>query len=151
MRWQILAMAAVFCASGCGGTGVAPVSGKVTLDGKPLPNATVIFLPDSQELNPGPGSQGKTDASGHYALQLMTKEVKGAVVGRHKVSITAFEGDDVVPSSGYEPSPFRKALVPPEYNAETKLTFSVPARGSAEANFELSSQPKEAPVKSPTQ
>lgn len=141
MRLHLVAIGALLCAAGCGRTTVAPVSGRITLDGKPLANATVIFQPDSEELNPGPGSQAKTDSSGQYALQFMTREGKGAVVGRHKVSITAYEGDDVVPSSGFEPSPFRKPLVPSEYNAETRLTFQVPPEGTAKADFELTSRP----------
>src|SRR5207237_6583689 len=125
---------------GCGGSNVAPVSGRVTLDGKALPHATVVFQPDSKEKNPGPGSTGTTDENGNYSLQLMTGNTKGAVVGKHKVSITAYEGGGEAPSSAPD-SVFRKALVPAEYNSNTTLSFEVPSGGSTTANFDLKSAP----------
>jgi hypothetical protein len=140
MRVLLLALCALVGAAGCARHSIVPVSGKVTLDGKPLVRAIVIFQPESEELNPGPGSQGRTDTSGEFTLQLMTKDVKGAMVGRHKVSITAYEGDDTVPSSGSD-IVFRKPLLPPEYNSETKLRFDVPAAGTTAANFDLKSAP----------
>jgi hypothetical protein len=127
---------------GCG-ENVAPVSGKVTLDNKPLPNATVIFFPDAGVKIPGPGSKGKTDANGEYSLQLMTKDVRGAIIGKHKVQITAYEGDDgTVPSSGPDMKVFRKILVPDRYNGNSELTFDVPPGGSTSANFDLKSDSK---------
>jgi len=128
----------IVCAGGCGGPRVVPVSGRITLDDKPLANATVIFEPLSEQKNPGPGSHGKTDADGRFALQLLTQDRQGAIVGWHRVSITAYEGGDEVPSSGSD-MVFRRALLPDEYNADTKLKFEVPAAGTAEANFALRS------------
>jgi hypothetical protein len=125
--------------AGCGKS-TAPVSGRVTLDNKPLVNATVIFMPDSAEKNPGPGSRGKTDANGQFSLDLLTGEGKGAIPGKHVVSITSYEGDDVIPSSGSDMA-FRKAVVPPRYNVKTELKFDVPAAGSKSADFNLQSDP----------
>ncbi len=93
MRFSIFLAGLTLLCTGCGDN-VAPVSGRVTLDQKPLANATVIFSPLSDQFNPGPGSRGKTDANGEFTLQLMNKDVKGAMIGKHKVSITAYEGDD---------------------------------------------------------
>jgi hypothetical protein len=121
---------------GCGGARVAPVSGRVTLDSKALANAMIVFQPSANDKNPGPGSSAKTDQDGKFTLQLMTGDGPGAIVGKHKVSITAYEGDDTVPSSGSDIK-FRKALLPDEYNASTKLTFDVPPGGAANANFDL--------------
>jgi hypothetical protein len=128
-------------AAGCGGANTAPVSGRVTLDGDPLANATVVFQPLSEERNPGPGSAGKTDATGRFTLQLMTGNTPGAILGKHKVSITAYEGGNAIPSSGSNAA-FRKALVPHEYNVQTKLTFDVHPGGTASADFDLFSSPK---------
>ena len=141
MRIQhLLVTGLVVVAAGCGAK-IAPVSGRITLDTKPLVNATVIFTPDSEEKNPGPGSQGKTNADGEFTLQLNTGTQMGAIVGKHKVSITSYEGDDgSIPSSGPD-MVFRKALVPPIYNTETNLTFEVPGSGSTSANFDLKSNP----------
>jgi hypothetical protein len=127
--------------AGCGRSDVAPVSGRVTLDNKPLAQATVVFQPVSQEKNPGPGSVGRTDDKGQFTLQLMTSTTPGAVLGKHKVSITAYEGGNEIPSSGSRPA-FRKALVPLKYNAESQLTFEVPAGGTAGADFDLKSAPE---------
>jgi hypothetical protein len=127
--------------AGCG-QNVAPVSGRITLDEKPLANATVIFQPNSDDPNPGPGSQGKTDKNGEFTLKLMKEgSAMGAIVGKHKVTITAYEGHDgSVPSSGSDMK-FAKRIVPDEYNAKSTLTFDVPAGGSASANFDLKSEP----------
>jgi len=143
MRFQHLLVGVVLAAVGCGGGKTASVSGRVTLDGKPLAGATVNFLPDSKEKEPGPGSSAKTDANGNFTLQLQNGKGDGAVIGKHKVAITAFEGDDQPPSSSPKDQFFRKSLVPDRYNGDkTELWFEVPAGGTSEANFELKSDEK---------
>jgi hypothetical protein len=82
---------------GCGTKGFAPVSGTVTLDGKPLPNASVNFQPlDSKQS--GQGSVGKTDADGRYSLRVVVDNKAGAVVGKHRVSISSVAEDDPEPA-----------------------------------------------------
>ena len=138
MARQFLLLGAVFVLVGCGPS-TAPVSGRVTLDNKPLVNATVIFEPDTDAKTPGPGAQGKTDANGEYTLQLFAGGTKGALLGKHIVRITAYEGDDgTVPSSDPN-SPFRKPLLDDRYNATSELRFDVPPGGSTSANFDLKS------------
>jgi hypothetical protein len=139
MRHRIPAIALMLLVVGCGQR-TAPVSGRITLDDKPLANAFVIFQPLA-EPNPGPGSKGKTDANGKYSLRLMVGETSGAIPGKHKVEITAFEGDDVKQSSGPD-MVARKRIVPDEYNTKSQLTFDVPAGGSSSADFKLESNPK---------
>jgi hypothetical protein len=136
MRIQFLLILGLTLAmSGCAGNHVAPVSGRVTLNDKPLVNAMVIFQPDSEDKNAGPGSKARTDADGNYALELMVGDQKGAVVGKHTVTITAYEGDETTPSSGSDMK-FRKRLV------NTKLPFVVPAEGAANADFKLAAPPE---------
>lgn len=79
--------------SGCGGGGIAPipVEGTVTLDGKPLANASVVFL----SKQGGRPAIGKTDASGHFQLKTV-KANDGAVPGENVVTIS------VVPDNLYE-------------------------------------------------
>jgi hypothetical protein len=127
--------------AGCGAN-VAPVSGRVTLDKKPLANARVVFQPASTDKEPGPGSVGMTDAEGKYSLQLMTGNGQGALVGKHKVSITAYNeiADEGKPA---HQKGFGTPLVGPEYNAQTKLTFDVARGGNTNANFDLPSAPPE--------
>jgi hypothetical protein len=143
MRSRLTPVALFLFIAGCSAPTTAPVSGRITLDEKPLANATVIFQPISENSNPGPGSQGKTDRNGNFTLTLMKKgEPIGAIVGNHKVSITAYEGHDgTVPSSGSDMK-FAKRIVPAEYNVNSTLTFEVPAGGSASANFDLKSEPQ---------
>jgi hypothetical protein len=128
----------VLVAVGCGGTKLVPVSGRVNLDGQPLANANVVFEPDSQEKNPGPGSSAKTDDKGEFSLQSTTGNTKGAVVGKHKVSITAYEGGNGPSSSGSDMKGRKRIL-------EAKSTFEVPAEGTTNANFDFSS--KDPPAK----
>ena len=141
MVGRLLALTALVCV-GCSAAKFAPVSGKVTLNGKALPNATVTFQPEGKE--PGPGSIGTTDAEGKYVLKMATGEAAGAVVGKHKVSITA--GGDAGSDSSAPPTPGKAPNSPPplpeEYNAKTKLTFDVPAGGTTTANFDLTSPAK---------
>jgi hypothetical protein len=134
-----LAAALALAAAGCGSPGkaVAPVSGRVTLDGKPLANATVTFQPiaEGKDVNPGPGSYGKTDADGRYALRVVGEELEGAYVGRHRVEVQAFARERADPNSDTERAP--PSLVPRKYNFESTLTFEVKPGGSTDANFEL--------------
>jgi hypothetical protein len=138
MRSRFLMVGLLVFAAGCGSSKFVPVSGRVTLGGQPLVNATVIFQPQSKELNPGPGSRGKTDGDGRFQLRLQTGQGDGALIGPHNVSITAYEGDDSIPSSGSDMK-FRKRIYPLDSN--TKLTFEVPPGGTTAADFDLPAPP----------
>jgi len=123
---------------GCGSSGgytVAPVSGVVTLDSKPLPGVTLVFQPVSAKAgtNPGPGSVGVTGSDGRYTLQTIEPRGKGAVVGKHNVSLSTAEAD---PNDDRATSGSRE-LIPV---GERKRTFEVPAGGTDKADFALSSK-----------
>src|SRR5262249_53512413 len=93
MRGRGLVGFAVVLALGCGGPKkFAPVSGTVTMDGKPLAGATVTFIPvpDPGSIEAGDGSVGKTNEKGEYTL-MSSKGRSGAQVGKHKVSISIQE------------------------------------------------------------
>jgi hypothetical protein len=124
--------------AGCGGGPykTAPVSGRVTVKGKPLANAAVLFQPvaTAGNIEPGPGSTGTTDAEGRYTLSLVGKDSKGAVVGKHKVQVTMM-APDADPS---DDRPQRVKRLPAGYSGKnTKLEYDVPAGGTDAANFEL--------------
>src|SRR5262245_3535220 len=68
--------------AGCGGQGLAPVTGTLTYKGKPVTNAYVDFSPESGERP----SWGQTDQEGRFQLEFDRKN-KGAVLGKHKVSV----------------------------------------------------------------
>jgi len=124
---------------------VAPVSGRVTLDGKPLAKAHVHFAPIASDgkIAPGPTSQGETDADGRFTLTLDSEGRKsGAVVGSHKVYIITVDtqaGPSEMPDAGAKPK--RREILPERYNQDTKLTFDVPPGGTTAANFDLTLKP----------
>ncbi len=140
MRYYLLMVGLLVVAAGCGDSRIVPVSGRVTLDKKPVVNARVNFEPLSEGI-PGPGSAGKTDANGQFTLQLLPLgDRKGAFIGEYTVKIIAYEGDDgSIPSSGSDMK-FRKRIIPDEY-VHGKLTFKVPPGGTTEANFDLETPP----------
>ncbi len=80
---------------GCGSRGlrVEYVEGIVTLDGEPVPEATVTFLP-TKETPPMEMATGMTDANGAYKLSSVTGQATaGAVAGEYKVLVTKVTTD----------------------------------------------------------
>jgi hypothetical protein len=141
LRTRLIPIVLILLAAGCGGGAhrIAPVSGKITLDGKPLNNASVLFGPigSADNKEPGPSAVGKTDAEGRFSLMAVDGSMTpGAVVGKNKVVITAGANDD--PNDPKRT--FHKQL-PAKYNRNSTLVFDVPAEGTDAANFELSSKP----------
>lgn len=132
-------MASLILVVGCGsGSRAVPVSGVVTLDGKPLSNAHVAFQPEATKgsMTSGAGSYGITDASGMYTLRMIDNDQSGAVIGTHRVEINLRqEGDDRDPKLRPPPK-----TLPAKYNRQTELQFKVEPGGSSAANFDLKSQ-----------
>jgi hypothetical protein len=127
--------------SGCGGLRVVPVSGRVTLDGKPAAGVHVGFQPvaTAGNNNPGGGSYAITDDDGRFTLRMVEGGQSGAVVGKHRVEITtrgaeADSGTDTRPKTGAP-----KTVIPPKYNRNSDLTFEVPSGGTDKADFTLTS------------
>ena len=108
------------------------VTGRVILNGQPLPNAIVRFAPKDPiygEAQNGKHlaasvSMGVTDDNGNYSLLYVT-DVKGAYVGMHKVSIEAKD------ASG------RERLLP-EFNSRTTLDREVKT-GAQVMDFDVKS------------
>ena len=67
---------------------LAPVHGKVSIDGQPLSQAKVMFAPLEVGDNPNPGKPafGLLQSDGGFALTTY-KENDGAVVGEHWVTV----------------------------------------------------------------
>ncbi|HEX2477061.1 MAG TPA: carboxypeptidase-like regulatory domain-containing protein [Lacipirellulaceae bacterium] len=109
---------------GCdtGGAEVAPVSGRVTLDGRALASADVSFQPDGAQR----ASSGRTDADGRY--QLMFKRGQpGALVGEHTVRISI--------SRELVRNP---PQIPARYDTQSELRREVKAGEDNVFDFELS-------------
>ncbi len=127
---------------GCGSKSNVPdlasVSGTVTYRGHPVENALVVFMPET----PGERSaNGTTDSKGRYRLTT-DGFGKGAVLGEHRVTITARGPDKEVPGEvgpvGLPETTPGDPLIPAKYfKPETSgYVVEVTAKGIT-ADFEL--------------
>jgi hypothetical protein len=70
--------------AGCGGSiKTYKVRGTVTLDGEALPNATVVFHPQTEGAR---SAAGTTDAQGNFTLTTVATN-DGAMAGEYKVTV----------------------------------------------------------------
>lgn len=119
--------------NGCGGPSGPPtgkVHGQVTLDGTPLPDASIEFYPEQ-----GRPSAARTDANGNYTLEYSASQT-GAAEGMHTVRIST-GGERPDPATG-QMKQFPE-LVPARYNTQSELKKDVKLTDN-EINFELTSQ-----------
>lgn len=123
---------------GCGGGGphLVAVSGKVTVDGRPVPKAIVTFNPTGAG---GSNSLGKTDNEGNYRLEF-SQDKKGALVGDYVVEIVTKKiSKSDLPDDGSAPEPTAFVEIPAQYRKRGALTASVKDQSNV-INFELSSK-----------
>ncbi|HEY2250110.1 MAG TPA: hypothetical protein VGH74_03575 [Planctomycetaceae bacterium] len=113
---------------------LARVTGTVTLDGKPLKDAIVKFVPQTTKENYSLGTSfGMTDASGKYDLSYANDDgtpIMGAVIGKHQVQIQL---NDI---GGEQKIPGRYSTFDSELKADVK-------KGMLPLDFELKSDPVE--------
>ncbi|QDT69278.1 hypothetical protein MalM25_22140 [Planctomycetes bacterium MalM25] len=121
----------------------AEVQGSVTLDGQPVPEAKVVYMPvaSNDDGEAGPYSQGVTDAEGRYTLKSVEPSPhKGAVVGQHKIVVSTKRAHldpdkldvEIIDSPETIPRQYT-------YYKRTPLTFEVPSGGTEIADFQLTS------------
>lgn len=117
------------CLSGCSWDKRRSISGKITMNGEPLPFASVDFIPlDQTILNTRTGVITKSDGS------FSIPKSRGLEPGEYFVSIYAtveFDMRTKEPATSETP-PGRilpKVLTPPEYNDKSTQRFTVAARG----------------------
>lgn len=134
--------------SGCGPatkagpSGLVPVSGTVSLDGSPLPGATVSFIP--VDSNAGSDAGGVTDQSGKYELKAGEGAGTGAKPGEYRVVVSRLMKDGSPVMADKDKSPMQlmldgaKESVPEKYSdvLKSELKASVPAGGGT-VNLEL--------------
>jgi hypothetical protein len=140
--WRCLLLCAIAGAIlGCGkDANVGIVKGVVRLDGKPLTTGTVRFVPEA-----GRAATGEIQSDGSFVLGTWGKS-DGAVVGKHRVAIIAFQQTES--DGGTRPrdvtavNPSVKPLVPARYMAigTSGLTFDVKP-GNNPADFDLRTAP----------
>jgi hypothetical protein len=114
--------------SGCSGSGpeVAPVSGRVTLDGAPLAGARIRFQPEASGGSP---SYGSADTDGQYTLGYKRGKA-GALIGWHTVSIERGGHDNSENKS-------KPPALPARYNTASELRQEVKAGEDNVINFDL--------------
>ncbi len=135
-------LAALIVLPACGGGPIKTegVSGVVTYNGEPLPNATVHFIPADSTGSP---SYGKTNEKGEYKLQtLLGAADAGTTPGKYKVKIDcleSFETGETIEVNGEEqPEMDVRSIIPATYNNEetSGLEADVVA-GDNTFNFDL--------------
>jgi hypothetical protein len=133
--------------AGCSKTdpSLVPVSGTVTLNDQPLPNATVTFIP--KDGTPGFGGVGKTDATGKYKLRASRDDATGIPPGEYRVVISRrlMPDGSVVPANDNTPpmnSPAKESL-PAAYSSMAAGTLSATVRaGGGAIDFALREKKK---------
>jgi hypothetical protein len=130
----LLTMGLLTGAIGCGNDGprLVDARGTVTLDGNPVPNATLTFVPKDGTGSP---SYGTTDGNGNYTLRY-SRDKTGVLPGTHDVTITTdrVSPDDVPP--GETPPLF--IPLPRKYSEKGTLTAEVTENRNV-IDFELTS------------
>jgi hypothetical protein len=131
----------VATAFGCGRSGDGlprvAVKGRVQVDGRPLSQGVIRFLPDQSVAGRNVEAVVK---NGEYALD----RTAGPVPGKHRVEIEAaghlgFDLDDeaayarqIQTHGGLPANP-----IPPQFNRNSQLTVDIPAGGKEDLNFDL--------------
>ncbi len=130
MLFVLLAVAFV---SGCSrdtGPVIYPVTGTVTLDGEPLPYATILLK--------DPDGQQKT-----YVAEVINGEIKGnATAGKKTVEITATRprGKMTQSPDGVGMAQEVEQYLPEKYNERSELTAEIVPGKSVSISFELKSK-----------
>ena len=102
------------------------------MDGKPLANASVVFIPEN-----GRPAGARTDADGRYVLNF-TEGRRGAIPGKNSVRITT-QRETEKDENGKTVVSGSPETIPMEYNAASTLEFTVEPKKKNVANFELKS------------
>lgn len=114
---------------------LSKVYGVVRVDGKPLTKGTVMFVPDA-----GRSATGTIQSDGTFTMQTFG-DSDGALVGKHKVAVIAYEADKYNRPAYEAPNQKSEPLVPQHYMSPgtSGLTFEVEAGKANNAEFDLTS------------
>lgn len=117
-------------AGGCSPSKDSTVTGRVTLDGSPVPRGSVAFEP----VGGGMMARGFLNENGQY--EMMTNQMRGLDPGTYRVKVLAREYSPPPPGGGLPPP--GKLLVPRKYTSikTSGLRYDV-ASGSNKIDIEL--------------
>ena len=122
---------------------MAPVSGKVTYNGKPLPYGSVGFQPAQ-----GQPSGAAIQPDGSFRLSTFA-EFDGAIIGPHKVKVTCYASQRPSQQAQRTAGEFvlGESLIPAQYTFldQSGLTAEVPAVGTESILIELTGPEKQFP------
>jgi len=111
----------------------AAVSGSVTLDGKPVPEGTITFLPSGDTQGPSAGGEIRDGAFDLNARQ-------GPVVGTCRVEIRATRKTGEKVQFGVREADAVEQYIPQRYNTRSELTAAVIADEPNRLDFELTAR-----------
>ena len=131
-RWLWVVMLLLFVgACSKSSLNLAPISGTVTHNGKPLTHGKVILVP--QKGTKGPMGAGDIGPDGTYTIK--TAQKVGAIVGNHKVTVMCRRKPTEAEKAALKITPL---LIPKQYASAdtTPLELTVP-EGGKDFNIEL--------------
>ena len=143
VRTAVLTCLGVMAVAGCGRKPpLAEVEGTVRLDGRPLADVLVCFLPEPDKGASGPRSVAVSDADGHYRLRCDDQR-DGAVLGWHRVffeDMTLYLASRQDGAGGARPALVSR--LPPRYTTGTWTPFSFEVKAGAQViDLDLKSGP----------
>jgi hypothetical protein len=126
-RWMLGLVLVIAGVAGCGGP--ESLSGSVTLDGKPLAGAAVVFFPEQSDAETVVGA---TDENGRFVITPAAGD--SIAYGKYKVIVTKRE--DLTPAQ-IDAFVTPKELLPPKYSDLSKTELSAEVTSSADVDLHL--------------
>jgi hypothetical protein len=135
------------CSPAPSGPALVPVEGVISLDGKPLGGADIMFVPQGDTK--GQGGVGRSETGGKFELLSQDRKRKGTPVGSYRVIINKLvkpDGSDFIPDPNAGPMDTGgfKELLPTAYSdmGQTRLEAVIPDGGKKDIEFKLNSKAK---------
>jgi hypothetical protein len=133
----IACVSGIFCISGCGGPVKRAVTGSVTLDGKPLEEAVILFVP----LDGNGRKTGAQISAGRYEV---LGDV-GLLPGRYRVEVADDPPIDPAARPGSLSKPSHRRQIPVAYSLTSPLAIDTAVSSESVFDFALTSQPSPTP------
>lgn len=131
----IFIVALIGFAVGCGPK-TARVSGKITFDGQPAKDISVLFQAISSGNTTPEPAVGMTDTNGEFSLALTNSKKKGVIPGEYAVYIAWVNPEQVNAVEGVTKASSCPYKIPPRASSG-EMTFTVSPERTTEANFEF--------------
>jgi hypothetical protein len=140
LRTLVTGIIVLIGASGCGKRQpptIVEVQGIALLNGNPLPNAEIVFMPQLEHFGAEYNSTAVTDADGRFTLICAKDNKPGAAVGKHKVLVAEhtpaeFRGMSRESQEGYAKhlSSLRNRPIPEAYGQLLKTPLEVEVKSN---------------------